>query len=119
MIEPTSEVVTMDAPTERKAKEWLTREQINEIVAAISTDDLIESGLTETSGDSTKAVKAMRDAFNLAAESIGLSNGVVASKLVRATDLTYWSEALSAAVDVDSPKRDAPEPLHDSVASGE
>jgi len=95
------EVHVMDAV---KEPEWLTREQIDSIVAGISADDLIESGLTDAGEDKGKAVKAARNAFNLAAETMGLSNGTPASKHIRVTDLKYWTEAISAAVNVDSPK---------------
>lgn len=96
----------MDAPQKQPQAEkvWLTREQIDAIVAELSADDLIESGLTDAGDDKGKVIKAARTAFNLAAESMGYSNGTPASKHVRLADLQYWTDAISGAVNVDSPK---------------
>jgi len=110
------EVHTMDAV---KEPEWLTREQIDSIVAAISADDLIESGLADAGDDRGAAVKSARNAFNFAAETLGLSNGTPASKHVRPGDLTYWTNAISEAVNVDGPKVESTKSSQGSVTSGE
>lgn len=84
--------------------EWLTREQIDQVVEAISAEDLIESGIADAGKDNGKAVKAAKEAFNSAAAFIGVSNGTPASRHIRPADLTYWTSAISAAVNVGSPK---------------
>lgn len=103
-----SKLTTMDAPQEKPEQsepQWLSHEDIDKIVAAISADDLIESGLTEAEGDPTKGLKAGKAAFNSAAEFIGMSNGSPASRHIRASDVTYWTEAISAGINVNSPKQ--------------
>lgn len=95
----------MDAPQEPTPAEWLTREQIDQVVAAISADDLIESGLVDAGDDKNLALKAAKAAFNSAAAFIGVSNGSPASRHVHPRDLTYWSEAITEGVSVTSPKR--------------
>ena len=83
--------------------DWLTREDIDRVVANLSADDLIESGLAGME-DRAESVKAGAGAFNRAAERLGLSNGTPATQHMRASDLGYFANALKSSMDIDGPK---------------
>lgn len=104
----------MDSPR----SDWLTREDIDRVIGAMSADDLIESGLAGID-NAKESVKAGAVAFNLAAARIGLSNGTPATSHMRASDLTYFANALKGSMDVDGPKSEASEDSLPSADSGE
>jgi len=100
MDQPTSEVVTMDAPNKPEdLRLWLSRKQIDDVIAAMSAGDLI-AALAIYPGDSVQMPIA---AFDKAAERAGLSNGTPASDHVRMSDLKYLGNVLREAVNVESP----------------
>ncbi len=103
----------MDAPQNN----WLSRADIDRVVANLSADDLIESGLAGTT-DSTESVRAGGRAFNMAAERLGLSNGSPATQHMHAADLGYFANALKGAMDIDSPKSEPSEDSLDSAITG-
>ena len=93
--------------------DWLTREQIDGVIQQLSADDLIESGVGDPGTSGTKAV---RNAFNLAAERAGIPE---AAKRIRIQDFRYWSEAMGGAVNIDSPLSEGTEGLLVSADTGE
>lgn len=98
--------------------EWLTREQVDQVVESLSANDLIESGLAGNQ-DQAESVKAAAVAFNMAAKRIGLANGTLATEHMRAVDLAYFAQALKAYMDIDSPKSETLEGSPASATSGE
>jgi len=108
------EVHTMDSPK----TEWLTRDDIDRVVANLSAEDLIDSGITGTD-DKAEATRAGARAFNASAERLGLSNGTPAMAHVRGSDLMYFANALKESLDIDGPKSDDTEDSPPSVSTGE
>lgn len=94
--------------------EWLTREQIDDVIANLSAADLIEG----TSGG-RKDAQVAGAAFDSAAARMALSNGTPATAHVRASDFKYLADRIGAALDVDSPLSEATSDLLDSAAVGE
>ena len=86
----------MDAPTD---SDWLTREQIDQVIRGMSAADLIKA--LETHGDGSVAMPVA--AFDLAAERMGLSNGSPASAHVSMADFKYLGNEIGKAVNVESP----------------
>jgi len=79
--------------------DWLTREQIDQVLEHISAADLIEAV-----GDGTRpGSKVAGLAFDSAAHRMGLSNGTPATENVRANDFVYMATQLGEAINVDSP----------------
>jgi hypothetical protein len=91
--------------------DWLTREQIDEVVANLSAADLIEG-----TSNGQKDAQVAGSAFNSAAARMELSNGTPATQHVRAADFGYLAERIGEAINVDSPKSD---PATSSPDSGE
>ena len=104
----------MDAMTQA---EWLTREQIDEVIDNLSAADLIESGLTGTD-DKAESTKAGMRAFNASAERLGLSNGTPAMQHVHASDLMYFANSIKRSLDIDGPKSEDTEDSPRSVSTG-
>jgi hypothetical protein len=94
--------------------DWLTREQIDEVVANLSAADLIEG----TSGGK-KDAQVAGSAFNSAAARMEYSNGSPATEHVRASDFAYLAERIGEAINIDSPLSSATSDSPDSVAAGE
>lgn len=90
----------MDAPQEPTPAEWLTREQIDQVISGMAAADLLEA---MGDGESIKGPKMAADAFNAAAARLGMSNGTPATQHVRMSDLKYMAEAITQAVNIDSP----------------
>ena len=86
----------MDAPTD---SDWLTREQIDQVIRGMSAADLIKA--LEIHGDKSLAMPVA--AFDLAAERMGLSNGSPASGHVSMADFKYLGNEIAKAVNVESP----------------
>lgn len=79
--------------------DWLTREQIDDVLSNLSAADLIEGV-----GDGTKAgTKVAGDSFDAAAKRLGVSNGTAATEHIRAGDFQYLAEQLGEVINVDSP----------------
>jgi len=92
--------------------EWLTREQIDQVLEQLSAADLIEA-----TGDGTRqGAKVAGAAFDAAAGRMGLSNGTPASQHVKASDFGYLAAQLGEVINVDSPLS---EKTSDSLASVE
>lgn len=96
--------------------DFLEREQIQQIVDSLSADDLIESGL---GGKDVEPLKALRSAFDRAAERAGYTNGVAATQRVRVSDFQWWAKQLGGSINIDSPLSQGTEDLLHSAATGE
>lgn len=96
--------------------DWLTRQDIDQILDSMSADALIE-GMED---GKAKGASLMRNAFNVAASTAGYeSNGRTPFQRVRVTDLKYVSERIGEAVNIESPLSEGTEGLLDSADSGE
>lgn len=84
----------------KKVPAFLTREQIDQVIAGLSAGDLIEA---MGDGDSIKGTKMIGIAFDSAAARLGISNGVAGTHLVSVSDFKYMADKLGAAVNIDSP----------------
>lgn len=78
--------------------EWLTREQIDQVIEQMSAGDLIKSMESGSEG-----VGMPIRAFDSAAARLGISNGKPASDSVRMQDFKYLADAIGEAVNIDSP----------------
>lgn len=87
-------------------KVWLTHEQIDEVVAGASADDIIEA-MAAYPNAAEAPLKLTREIFNRAADRLGYSNGASASQMVKASDFKILTEKLSGLLSVDSPLEDA------------
>ena len=93
--------------------DWLTREQIDEVVSNLSAADLIEG-----TSNGKKDAEVAGTAFDSAANRMELSNGTPATQHVRAADFAYLAERIGEAINVDSPKSDPTTSSPDSVEPG-
>jgi hypothetical protein len=93
--------------------EWLTKDQIDEVIAGLSAADLIEG-----TANGRKDAQVAGAAFDSAAARLGLSNGTPATEHIRAADFGYMAERLGEAINVDSPKSDSDSQSLDSADSG-
>ena len=94
--------------------DWLTREQIDEVVSNLSAADLIEG-----TSNGRKDAQVAGAAFDSAAKRMELSNGTPATQHVRAADFAYLAEKIGEAVNIDSPLSPATSDSPDSAAAGE
>jgi len=94
--------------------EWMTREQIDEVIAGLSAADLIEG---TSNGRKDAAVAGA--AFDSAAARMGVSNGTPATQHVRAADFSYLANQLGEAINVDAHLSEETSTLLDSAAAGE
>lgn len=80
---------------------FLTREQIDEVIAGLSAGDVIEAmGDDEVKVRGTKMIGL---AFDSAAERMGVSNGVRGTHMISAADFEYLAKKLGGAINVDAP----------------
>lgn len=93
--------------------EWLTKDQIDQVIDSLSAADLIEG-----TADGRKDAQVAGAAFDSAAARMGLSNGTPATEHIRAADFGYMAERLGEAINVDSPKSDTDSIPSDSPDSG-
>ena len=99
----------------RLDSEWLTREQIDEVLSALSAADLIEGV-----GDGKHSEARLAGiAFDAAAARVGVSNGSPATQHIRAGDFKYLATRISEVVNVDSPLSESTSALLDSPDDGE
>lgn len=84
----------------KAAVRWLTRPEIDQVIAGMSAADLIDAMGDE---ERIKGTKMMGAAFDSAAARLGLSNGSPASQHIALADFQYMAEALGKAVNVESP----------------
>jgi len=87
----------MDAP---KSSDWLSREDIDNVIDNLSGADLIE-GLAD--GANKTDAKISTVAFDTAAARLKISNGSPASQHVRASDYRYLTKRVSEVIAADSP----------------
>lgn len=80
--------------------EWLTREQIDQVIEGMSASDLITA---MGDGEGIKGPLMAGQAFDSAAARLGVSNGTPATQHVRMADFAYMANAITKAVDVDNP----------------
>lgn len=78
--------------------DWLTREQIDQVIEGLSAADLIEA-----TGDGRKDAAVAGAAFDSAAARMGVSNGTPATQHVKASDFSYMATQLGEAINVDGP----------------
>lgn len=90
-------------------QQWLTREQVDQVIDAMSAADLIVAMGDTTDTGQVKGPKMAGDAFDSAAARIGLSNGTPATAHVRMSDFQYLATRISQAVNIESPTSKGPE----------
>lgn len=77
---------------------WLSREDIDAIIADMSAADLLEASGGDLSGPQVAGV-----AFDAAAKRLGKTNGTSATSHVRPADLRHLVKAVGEAASEDSP----------------
>lgn len=95
--------------------DWLTREQIDQVLSGLSAADLIEA----TGDGSNQGSKIAGVAFDSAAKRAGFSNGTPATQHVRASDFKYLAEKLGEVINIDGPLSDETSDLLASVEPGD
>jgi hypothetical protein len=80
--------------------EWLTREQIDQVIEGMSASDLITA---MGDGEKLKGPQMAGAAFDSAAARLGLSNGTPATQHVRMADFAYMAGEITKAVNIESP----------------
>ena len=94
-------------------KDWLTREDIDQILDNLSAADVIEA-----IGDGTRAGAAVAGvAFDQAAAPLGHWDHATAR--VRVSDFQYLSEQMGEVMNVGGPKSEQPPDSPGSAATGE
>jgi hypothetical protein len=93
--------------------DWLTHEQIDQIVEGLSGADILGA-----QGKGTDAQVAGA-AFDSAAARLGISNGTVATEHLRAADLGYMATKFGEVVNVDSPLSEGDSASPESPDDGE
>ena len=83
-------------------QQWLTREQIDEVVASVSAGDLVDA-LPEGAMTESGATRMAVAAFDAAAHRIGTSNGVRAMERVRAADFRYLAQRMGELTSISGP----------------
>lgn len=96
--------------------DWLTREQIADVVDKMSASDLI--GASTEDGKLSNAQRAGL-AFDSAAARLGVSNGTPATDHIKASDFLYLAEVIGEVMGPGSPKADATQDSQPSAATGE
>lgn len=95
--------------TTKSGQDWLTREQVDTVIAAMSAADLIAAMGDATDTGNVKGPKMAGDAFDSAANRLGLSNGTPATAHVRMQDFQYLAQKISEAINIESPTSEGPE----------
>lgn len=97
--------------------DWLTREQIDAVLAELSADDLITAADAAGVGSSGRAAIS----FNAAADRVlgSAGEGQKWTQRIRATDFKYFADQISEAVNLDSPLSEGTSDLLDSLEPGE
>lgn len=85
---------------ETPAEEWVTREQIDEVIDQMSAADLVHAMGDKDKMGGTALASA---AFNAAAARLGKSNGTPMLEHVRMSDFSYFAEKAGAAINVENP----------------
>lgn len=93
---------------------FLTREQIDQVIAGLSAGDLIAA---MGDSDTIKGTRMIGIAFDSAAERLGMSNGVSGVNMVHVSDFKYMAESLSKAVNIDSPLSEGQKDSQPSAAT--
>lgn len=83
-----------------KDMDWLTREQIDQVIDGMSAGDLITA---MGDGEKLQGPAMAGAAFDSAAARLGISNGTPATDHVRMADFAYMAGEITKAVNVDSP----------------
>jgi hypothetical protein len=91
----------------KKATVFLTRDQIDEVIAGLTAGDLIEA---MGDGDTIKGTRMIGIAFDSAAARLGISNGTQGTHMVSVSDFKYLADKLGGAVNTDSPLSEGQEP---------
>lgn len=95
---------------------FLTRDQIQEIIGAMTARDIFAAMPSGQEGTELKGAEIATRTFEIAAERQG--HGALALDRVRPGDATYLGNLLGE-VFADGPKDDSTEPLPDSSGIGE
>lgn len=94
--------------------DWLTREDIDRVLDALSADDLIEAA-DVAGGQGARTAAA---AFNSAADRVLGKEEHRWTTRVRASDFRYLATAIGEAVNIDSPLSESTSGLLDSLEPG-
>lgn len=100
----------------KKPQVWLTREEIDQVVAGLSAGDLIEA---MGDSDTIKGTRMIGIAFDAAAARLGMTNGVSGVQRVKVSDFKYMAEQLGAAVNLDGPLSERQQDLPPSAVTTE
>lgn len=96
---------------------WLTDEQIEQIIANASADDIIEA-LVLFPNVADAPLQVSREIFNRSADRLGLSNGATAAQMIPAHRFTEWTQKVRQLIARESPLPEATDLSPDSVDSG-
>lgn len=80
--------------------QWLSREQIDQVIAGMSAADLIAA---MGDGEKLQGPAMAGQAFDSAAARLGVSNGTPATQHIRMADFAYMAGAITKAVNIESP----------------
>jgi hypothetical protein len=97
---------------------WLTDEQIDQIIANASADDIIEAMALYPNVEQAP-MQLTREIFNRSADRLGLTNGVTAAQMIPANRYADWIEKVSDLMKRDNPLSEDTVPSQTSAASGE
>lgn len=97
---------------------WLTEQQIDDVIAAASADDIIEAMAMYPDTDRAP-LQLSREIFNRSADRLGLSNGTTASQMVHASDFRMFTEKMRGFFSHENPLEGVTDLSPDSVDIGE
>ena len=80
---------------------WLTSEQVDEIVANASADDIVEA-MAAYPDVAQHPLEISREIFNRSAERLGLTNGATAAQMVPAKHWKQWTQQLRGLIGDDA-----------------
>jgi len=75
------------------AAHWLTSEQVDEIVANASADDIVEA-MAAYPDIAQHPLEISREIFNRSAARLGMTNGATAAQMVPARHWKQWTQQL-------------------------
>jgi len=101
-----------------KKAQWLTAEQIDQIIVNASADDVIEAmALYPNAAEAPMQIS--REIFNRSAARLEMTNGRTASQMIPAHDFGKWAEKLGELMRVDNPLSEASDLSPTSADIGE
>jgi len=98
---------------------WLTREEIDRIVAYATADDIVEA-MAVYPDVAAHPLEISREIFNRSAARLGLTNGTTAAQMVPARAWKEWTQQLRSLIgEGDDPLPEASDLSLISAATGE